>query len=337
MTVIGERGEFTLINQLEKILASSSPQARVGIGDDCAVIEGREGFWYLLTCDAQVEGTHFSLDLIPPRYLGKRVLAVNVSDIAAMGGRPRWALLSFVLRPDVESEWWEAFLTGIGEAAETYHLEVIGGNLASTSSAMVFDVTLLGEVEREKPLLLRSCARVGDVILVTGFLGESRAGLAIGQQGRKEEKERYWPLVERFFSPTPRLEVGQFLGGLKERIALIDVSDGLLQDLSHLLEQSKVGALIDVEALPVSPLFAQWCEEKKCDPLPFLLGGGEDFELLFTLPCALAEGVRREIPARYGIPVHRIGEIVGEEGIHLRRGNTIERVNPQGWDHFQRR
>ncbi len=336
MTVIGERGEFTLIAQLAELFRASPQGSIVSIGDDCAVVEGREGFFYLLTCDTQVEGSHFLLDLIPPRYLGRRVLAVNLSDIAAMGGKPRWVLLSFVLRKDIENTWWEELLQGIHEEAQAYGLEVIGGNLASTASAMVFDVTLLGEVERGRPLLLRSCAQVGDVILVTGFLGEAKAGLTIAREGSAEERERYFSLVERFFAPQPRVEVGQFLGDLKERIALIDVSDGLVQDLAHIGERSGVGAVIEVDALPVSPSLAEWCRERDIDPLPLVLEGGEDFELLFTLREDLAEYVIREVPARFGIPLHCIGRIVAEEGIRLKRGDTLEVVVPRGWDHFQR-
>lgn len=335
MKAIGDFGEFGMIGRLRTVFSSSQPHIIKGIGDDCAVFEGRSGFFYLLTCDVQVEGVHF-LPQTPPRFLGKRVLAVNLSDIAAMGGVPVLALLSFVLRPSLPVDFWEDFLVGLREEAETYHVDIVGGNLARTEGSLCFDVTLLGEVERERPILLRSNAREGDAVLVTGYLGESRAGLSIAQHGDEREKEQYQGLWERFVLPTPRIEVGRFLGSLGERIALIDVSDGLLQDLSHIARESGVGAVLDVTALPISPLLQDWCRKREQDPVQFALRGGEDFELLFTVRGEIAEEVAREVEKNCGVRVRVIGEIVKESGIYLVQEGKTEPVIPEGWNHFRK-
>ncbi|MEN3202267.1 MAG: thiamine-phosphate kinase [Atribacterota bacterium] len=321
-------GEFGLIAHIRKLFPE--------IGDDCAVLPGRSGFFLLATVDSQVEGTHFRLSLIPPFSLGRRLLVANLSDIAAMGGIPRYALTSFVLREDIPFSWFEEFLLGLQEEALRYGVTVVGGNLARTAGPVTLDLVLLGEVEDDRPLLLRSNARPGDCIFVTGYLGEAKAGFLLVEQG--EERSEYQPLRERFFTASPRLSVGRFLGSLGERIALIDVSDGLLQDLGHILEESKVGAVLEKEALPVSSLLAQFCKEKHYDPLDFVFRGGEDFELLFTAPPHLEEIILRSIPGRLGIPVSRIGNIIPEEGkIFIEEDGKLLPLSTLGFDHFVRK
>ncbi|MGC8777261.1 MAG: thiamine-phosphate kinase [Candidatus Caldatribacteriaceae bacterium] len=335
MKHIQDLGEFGIIEGLRGRFRALRNLVIAGIGDDCAVMEGREGFFYLLTCDTQVEGVHFFPDT-PPRLLGKRVLAVNLSDIAAMGGVPLLALLSFVLRPSLPVDFWEEFIAGLEEEAGAYGVDIVGGNLARTEGVLSFDVTLLGEVEKERPLLLRSNARVGDAVLVTGYLGESRAGLLIAQEGSESEKERYRPLWERFLLPEPRIAVGRFLGALGERVALIDISDGLTQDLSHIAEESGVGMVLEAGAIPISARLRDWCEEKGEEPLQLALEGGEDFELLFTVPKKCAEDVARDIEESCGVKTWVVGEVVEKRGIYLKKEGKIESVVLRGWNHFQR-
>ncbi|MBC7217300.1 MAG: thiamine-phosphate kinase [Candidatus Caldatribacterium sp.] len=324
---IRDLGEFGVIARIRKLFP--------GIGDDCAVLPGREGYLLLATVDSQVEETHFRLSLIPPFSLGRRLLVANLSDIAAMGGIPRYALTSFVLREDLSFAWFEEFLSGLHEEALRYGVEIVGGNLARTTGPMVLDLVLLGEVEKDRPLLLRSNARPGDRIFVTGYPGEARAGLLLAE--RNDARGEYESLRERFLVPSPRLEIGRFLGSLGERVALIDVSDGLLQDLGHILEESRVGAVLEREALPVSLSLARFCEEEHLDPLDFVLRGGEDFELLFALPSHLEGVILREIPRRFGVPVSAIGAIVAEDGVFLREGKELLSLTPWGFDHFMRR
>lgn len=321
-------GEFGIIAHLRRFFPE--------IGDDCAFLPGREGYFLLATVDSQVEGTHFQITLIPPFFLGRRLLVANLSDIAAMGGVPRYALTSFVLREDVPFSWFEEFLLGLHQEALSHGVTVVGGNLARTGGPMVLDLVLLGEVEKDRPLLLRSNARPGDAIFVTGYPGEAKAGFLLAAQG--DTCPEYRLLRERFFAASPRLSVGRFLGSLRERIALIDVSDGLLQDLGHILEESRVGAILKKEVLPVSPLLVQFCRERGYDPLDFVLRGGEDFELLFTAPPHLEGVILQHIPEHLGIPVARIGEVIPEEGrIFMEEGEKLLPVDARGFDHFARK
>ncbi|MGQ9472539.1 MAG: thiamine-phosphate kinase [Candidatus Caldatribacteriaceae bacterium] len=334
MNTLQDLGEFGLIRKLENIFHPSQKLVITGIGDDCAVIEGREGFFYLVTCDTQVEKVHF-LSSVPPRFLGRRILSVNLSDIAAMGGVPIVALLSFVLRPSVSLDFLETLIEGLHEEAKKYKVDIVGGNLSRTDGALSFEVTMLGEVERGRPLPLRSCARVGDAIVVTGFLGESRAGLSITLGNDEEEKEKYRLLWERYCVPQPRIEVGRFLGSLGERIALIDISDGLVQDLLHVTQASGVGAILYAEAIPLSPLLREWCKRRGEDPLQLALGGGEDFELLFTMERVLAEEVVKDMERLCGVQATIVGEVIEERNIFLSREGKSERLVLPGWNHFQ--
>ncbi len=321
-------GEFGIIAHIRKVFSK--------IGDDCAILPGRDGFLLLATVDSQVEGTHFRLPLIPPFLLGRRLLVANLSDVAAMGGIPRYALTSFVLREDIPFDWFEELLRGLQEEALSSGVEIVGGNLARVEGPVVLDLLLLGEVERDRPLLLRSNARPGDEIFVTGYPGEARAGFLLVE--RNDTRKEYQPLRERFFVASPRLSVGRFLGSLGERIALIDVSDGLLQDLGHILEESRVGAVLEKETLPVSPLLARFCKEENLNPLDFVLRGGEDFELLFTAPPCLERIIQEEIPERFGVPVARIGRIIPERGkILVREGEDLLPLDFRGFDHFARK
>ena len=323
-------GEFGIIAHIRDMFPFR--KAFLGVGDDCAIFEGREGFWSLVSVDSQVEGTHFRLSLVPPKILGRRLLRVNLSDIAAMGGIPCYALASFVLREDVHFDWLKEVLEGIREEAENNDMEVIGGNLACTRGEMVLDIVVLGEVEQSRPLLLRRNARVGDVIFVTGYPGEAGAGFLLAE--RQNDPGVYRPLLERFLLPEPRLRVGRFLGEFGARIALIDISDGFLQDLGHILEESEVGALLFKENIPVSSLLAQFCKAERRDPFEFVFRGGEDFELIFTVPRDLADVVERYFKECLDISLHRVGEIIEGRGILLEEDGRVSPLSPKGWNHF---
>ncbi|MCD6156298.1 MAG: thiamine-phosphate kinase [Candidatus Atribacteria bacterium] len=336
MSYLSEVGEFGFIEKIKEMFPSFSPLLVQGIGDDCAVFKGREGWHNLVTCDVQVEEVHFKMDLFPPFLLGRRILAVNISDVAAMGGLPRFALLSFVLRLDLEEEWLSEVLRGIKAEAERFEVDIIGGNLSRVAGSLVFDVTLIGEVESGHPLLLRSNARVGDLILVTGYPGEAACGLQIILEGSKEEIIRFERLCRRCLAPLPRVEEGRVIAESGYPCALIDVSDGLLQDLSHILEASGAGAVVHLESLPLSEDIQNFAREKAVDPFLPILSGGEDFELLFTAPPQLAEKLKAEIQRRTSTPVWIIGEVVKGKGVQLYRKGEVVSVDYQGWNHFKK-
>lgn len=333
MSTLTDIGEFGLIDLIKKKFTPYGSETVVGIDDDCAVVMGREGFYTLYTCDSQVEGSHFITELVPPYLLGQKVLTVNLSDIAAMGGTPRFALLSLVLRSDISIEWIDTLLEGFRYKANQYSVEIIGGNLAHTENELVFDVTLIGEVKKNR-LLLRSQARVGDMILVTGSLGDSAAGLKIllGEQKMNRAREQY--LLNRYFLPEPRVEVGKILTESNDRIALIDISDGFAQDLGHILKQSRVGAIIDLARIPLSKQLISWCSEQNYSPLDFASSGGEDYELIFTMAPQNVYKLRNKIQNEIGVPVTIVGEITTGNELIFQKNNINYKFHTSGWNHF---
>ncbi len=333
MKKLQEIGEFAFIERIQGFFPSFQSNVLVGIGDDCAVVEGREGHPLLLTCDSQVEGVHFLSSLTPPRRVGRRLVAVNLSDIAAMGGRPVHALLSCVWRGDVEDEWALEFVKGVQEESRRYAVNMVGGNLSQTSHSMVFDLTVVGEIDGS-PRLLRRYAVPGHVVMVTGTLGDAAAGLAVLKRWGQEGKERYPRLVERYWSPVPRLEVGQILASVEREFALIDISDGFSQDLGHILDQSGVGVEIDLAALPLSVELKNFCQENGCDPLSFALEGGEDYELIFTAPEEDSYWLCHRIEEKTGVHVQVVGRVTSEHVRKVQQGRKKRKFLPAGWRHF---
>lgn len=336
MSFLEEIGEFGLIEKFKNWFIPQSSRVILGIEDDCAVVEGNCDRWYLLTCDSQVEDIHFVKKMIPPHLLGRRVLAVNLSDIAAMGGDPLWALLSLVLNPSLGEEWLNRFFQGVREEAKEFGLDIIGGNLARSFGPLVFDLTLIGEMDRGAPLLLRRNAQPGELIGVTGTLGDSAAGLKIVSSGKSKDMEIYSFLCNRYFCPTPRVKVGKAIRRLDLRGALIDISDGFIQDLGHILEESKVGATIEADRLPLSSDLKKWCFEKKCDPWNLALAGGEDFELIFTFPREREEEIKTYIWQVAGVEVTVVGEITSEKKLTIFQEGKEIKPSLRGWNHFRK-
>jgi len=264
---ISDIGEFGLIAKISGILGASE------IGDDCAVIPlGERNL--LLTTDALVEGVHF-LESIPPEALGWKAVSVNVSDVVACGGRPGHLLISLVL-PDMEANWVERLYEGIKRACDFYECRVVGGNL-SRGGVKIIDVFVLGEAKRP---VLREGAKPGEKLFVSGTLGDSRAGLELLKEGRRDYKPHELTLIERHTRPTARKDYVRHIA--KYASACIDISDGLIQDAGHLAERSGVRIDIDSKAIPLSEELKRFCEERERDPLAYALGGGEDYQLLFT-------------------------------------------------------
>jgi len=330
--LVGAIGEFGLIGRLLARVPAGGGLL-VGAGDDAAVLELTPGSALVATCDGQVENVHFLRGGTPPRALGHRALAVNLSDVAAMGGRPRWALVALTLPPDLEVAWLDELYDGMAALAERHGVGVVGGNVARTAGPIVVDVTLLGEV-RPGERLTRAGARPGDAVFVTGAPGESAAGLRLLLE---PERQRSVPhrdverLLERHRAPAPRVDEGQRLARSGLATAAIDVSDGLAADLGHLLAASSVGATLDEAALPVSSPLRRLAAATGIDPIELILHGGEDYELLFTCEAGGAERVGGEL----GLPATRIGTIDREPGLRLRgRGGVVRPLAARGHDHF---
>ncbi len=334
---IEQLGEFGLIDRIRSALPEPGPNVVVGIGDDVAVLEGSAESVWLATCDVQVEGAHFLRDSITPRDLGKKALAINLSDIASAGGIPRFALVSLGLPPDLEVGFLDQLYAGLREEGEKFGVEIVGGNMSRSRLGMFIDVFLLGETLRDN-VVLRSGAAAGDRIMLTGTVGDAAAGVALLLDGNLRTDDSYAATAaERQHSPTPRVKEGALIGALRQASSMIDVSDGVASDLGHILEKSGVSARVEAARLPVRPENRELAKLARGDEWHFALHGGEDYELLITAPVGRAERLAQRITAETGTPVAIIGEILppGQPAqLVLPDGKTVP-LGVKGWDHFK--
>jgi thiamine-monophosphate kinase len=332
---ISDLGEFPLIERLEGIIAAERSDIIIGIGDDVAVLADTDEEFLLATVDSQVEHVHFLRHEITPHQLGRRALAINLSDIAAMGGRPQVALVSLALPADTEVAWMEDLYRGLREEADRYGTAVVGGNMARSPGGVFIDVCVLGRVRHEH-LLLRSGARPGDQVLVTGQLGQAAAGLklVLDPDLRVEASDRD-VLLTHLLTPTPRVTEAAAIAHAGLATAMIDVSDGLSSDVGHICERSEVGVRIWAERLPISPAVQRVAELTSSPPWQLALAGGEDYELCFTAPPE-AVGELIAAVAEAGTLVTAVGEILPAEQnrrLVLPDGQEVP-LEPSGWQHF---
>jgi len=321
--------EFELI---ERFFTRPARHAALGIGDDCAFIAPSAGQLFAISTDMLLEGRHF-LPGADPFGLGHKTLAVNLSDCAAVAARPRYALLAGAL-PDADPDWVGAFASGLFALADRYDVELIGGD--TTQGPRTFCVTILGEVPPGEALL-RSGAQVSDMIWVSGEIGRARLGLALERDEAiaPPPAALHAPALAAMHRPEPRVELGIALRGIGT--SGIDISDGLIGDLGHILERSAVGAEIHLPRIPASA----WLHERALDPqtaswgLAFVLAGGDDYELCFTAPVAKAELVRAAGRAA-GVAVTPIGRIRREPGLTVLAadGTPLDVATVKSFDHF---
>ena len=299
-----------------------------GIGDDSAVLRLPVGCEALLTTDFTLEGIHFRREWHPPESVGHRCLTRGLSDIAAMGGSPLAAFLSLALPRDLPQSWVDRFLRSLLNLAGRFGVSLAGGDTAESPHGVLADIVVLGSVPKGKAIL-RSGARPGDRIYVSGELGGSAAAvrrmMVRRMMGRSKQKLKPADFPRHFF-PEPRVELGRILREKGAASAMIDISDGLSTDLAHICEESGVGAELQAEAIPVAAIGKPLHQVDS----RFALHGGEDYELLFAAPRG------KRIPARIaGVPITQIGHIIRGQTIFLmnKEGVGYELV-PQGWEHF---
>ena len=291
----------------------------VGIGDDCAVLRVPAGHQLLVTTDFTLENVHFRREWHPPEVVGWRCLTRGLSDIAAMGGEPRAAFLSMALDRGVPQKWVTRFLAGLLEAADEFRVPLAGGDTAQSAGGIQADIVVVGSVPKGTAVL-RSGARPGDQIYVTGELGGSAAAIAGMREGKVRAAD-----YEQHFHPVARVEVGQWLRRKGLASAMIDVSDGLSTDLEHICEESGVGAEIEAAAIPRA-LVGRPARQVSFD---LALHGGEDYELLFT-------SAKKILAKVAGVAVTRVGRITRERGMVLILQNgERKRLAAQGWEHFK--
>ncbi len=327
-TVVGflfDMGEFDLIARYFANIGIKRTDVPIGVGDDGAVLHVREGCDLVITTDTMVAGTHFFPD-VDARALGHKLVAVNVSDLAAMGAEPTWLSLAMTL-PSVDEAWLAAFAAGLHETADYYNCQLIGGD--TTRGPLSFTMVAKGQVPRGKAIT-RAGAKVGDYIYVTGTLGDAALGLKLVQGQVEVSKKHHGYLLQRFHYPSPRVAIGQALRNTAS--SAMDISDGLAGDLPHILNRSGVGAYIDIQRIPLSQALKDSCPA--ADAMQLALSGGEDYELLFTVP----EDRRASLDvllSPYGVPVTCIGRITGVAGkLELKSGEQPFAYHHQGFQHF---
>lgn len=334
-------GEFELIAQLTDGLETRA-DVILGAGDDAALLALGGDDWLLVaTVDAQVEGIHFLRHIAAPEDIGHKALAVNLSDLAAMGAEPLWALVSLLLPPGhVTTDELERIYGGMRALARAYGMAIVGGNIAATSGPLILDVTALGRVRRGHEAT-RAGGQPGDVLLVVGTLGAAAAGLlALVKEPDQTKQAQLAPdmltqVRAAMVAPVPRVAAGRALAATGALGAMLDVSDGLAADLAHLCEASGTGAVLDAARIPVSPAAAAVARAYGRHPLALALHGGEDYALLCAVrPERVASAL--EAVRGAGSEAHIVGELTAAaEGLRLRRPDgRLEPLEPGGWDHL---
>ena len=327
------RGESALLRRIRRIAGlrreGLNHGVRLGLGDDAALFVARREYETILTCDWFLEGTHFLRNKHPADAVGWKCLARAVSDVAAMGGTPRCFLLSIALPRQQTKHWLDEFLAGLGRASQRFDCALAGGDTARRSEILI-DVTVLGEV-RTGRAVRRAGARPGDLIFVSGRLGEAELGLNSLRRNKAPANKRE-PCLRKHLYPEPRVSLGRWLAEKRLATAMMDLSDGLSTDLARLCAASRVGARIEAARIP-KVRQARNRRGEIYDPLLLALNGGDDYELLFAVSRSNA---RRLLRSFQGIPLTPIGEITRERTLLLRDGDGRERpLANKGWDPFR--
>ena len=317
-------GEFGLIERLERILPTS-PLVVEGIGDDCAVLRFGDR-QLLVSSDLFVENVHFRRDWATPVDIGWKAAAVALSDIAAMGGAPLFALTSLACPGDTPTATIEGIYQGMASALSRFSAVIVGGDTARVESGIALDVTVIGETVGSR-CVTRHGAEAGDCIVVTGNCGASAAGLHSLQHGHAAPE-----LQQSHFRPMPRITEGQWLCRRNGVHAMIDVSDGLLQDLEHIAAFSYLGINIMPESLPVAPALSQYCLEHGVDPHRYILDGGEDYELAFAVAASEADAILDAFHHEFRLKTTQIG-IVTDKWLGARV--DAQPIDTAGFDHFK--
>ena len=335
---LADIGEFGLIDRIHELLQKEgvqTPGLTLGIGDDTASFLPHAGYEVLVTCDCMVEGRHYLPQHITPLELGRRAMVLNISDIGAVGGKPLYALVSLGLRSDTRVSDVEAMYHGFVAELNPFEASVIGGNLTKSGDGPFIDITLIGEVEQGKTVR-RSTAKVGDAILVTGYPGQSAAGLQLLLHAERLEGLRDHPLVRAYNMPSHRAWEGRAIAKSGCVTAMIDTSDGFLGDLGHICKESAVGAELIQEKLPISEVLRQAAQNLGQNPYDLILKDSDDYELIITCDPDHVGQICSAVSSLSDVPVTEVGRITDmtrQIKLILPDG-TQSGIKPAGWDHF---
>ena len=335
--LVAELGERGAIDRILGKLSASPPGIAVGPGDDAAVVEVERGALQVLTTDALVEGVHFDLRFSSPADVGYKALAVNVSDVAAMGGTPAFALLSLMLPASCTTSTLDGLVDGLLEMAGEARVTLAGGNITRSPGPLVVDVTVTGCV-RQRRVLRRSGATSGAKLFVSGKIGAAAAGLGwLRAQPMANPIDappaELLDCVRRHRRPVPRYRLGALLGRNKAASACMDLSDGLADAVRQIADASGTGAVVDAALLPVDPGAAAWFTSQGLDPVIESLRGGDDYELLFAVPSKVKGRLRHVASLVKGLSLTHIGELTSSPSIVLRRDGADSPL-PGGFVHF---
>lgn len=331
---IKEIGESGLIQRIADNYQSPHPSVISGIGEDAAALKISEQKILLTTCDLLLEDIHFNLSLTDSYHLGRKSLAVNLSDIAAMGGTPRFFLVSLAIPSHISVEFIDDLYRGIMEMAGEFNTLLVGGDTNASPDKLMIDITMLGEVDPDH-LLKRSGTQAGDSIFVTGTLGDSALGFFALERGNNlNEPLSINSLTLRHISPYPRIKEGKVIAENHLASAMIDISDGLLADLKQILTLNMVGATVWTSQIPLSNDFKQFQIKQEHNKLDFALKGGEDYELLFTSPKTKEKDIYG-LSQQIKVPITKIGEINSSgKLVVLDQNQKPYHIDDTGYDHF---
>jgi thiamine-monophosphate kinase len=328
-------GEFGFIKKISRGCLIRPDSIVKAIGDDAAAFTTDPARISLITTDLLVERIHFLRNAISGFDLGYKSLAVNLSDIAAMGGTARESFVSIAIPEDCPLEYLEAVYDGMKDLAAQFDVNILGGDTTGSKVDLIINVVVHGTVVREE-MLCRDAAEPGDVIFSTGYLGDSKAGLHLILNNIPADSNAWRNLLRAHLRPVPHLAEGRFLAQQPGVKAAIDTSDGLSSDLGHIAEESQVGAVLCADKIPVSGDLKLFCRQYHFDPVEYALSGGEDYTLLCTVSPGEAEIVAAEFEEKFARPLFRIGEITAatEMALHHPDG-SISQIALTGWNHFK--
>jgi thiamine-monophosphate kinase len=325
--------ERDLIAKLSEIFEGASEQVICGIGDDAAVLSPDKNFNLLWTIDSLIEGIHFDLSYTSLKLLGRKALAVNLSDIAAMGGEPQYALLALGWPPERNLQGALELATGMQEMAREYGTVLIGGDTVRSPQSLTLSLTVLGRVKPDE-LLRRDRAKAGDLIYVTGTLGEAAAGLELLRHGLELPEEDKNLLIKSFLNPRPEVATGRLLARYHLATSLIDLSDGVASDLYQICLRSKVGAVVEAGRIPLTSAVKKVAALTGKDSLDLALKGGEDYRLLLTISPEKKSELK-ECFAQANLPEPwYIGRIIAGKEVRLRLPSGEVEISGKGFDHF---
>jgi len=331
---LNEIGEFGFIERFKPLFESLIQGNQTGIGDDCAIIPANDHEDWLVTTDLLMEDVHFIRRAITPEQLGYKSLAVNLSDIAAMGGTPVGSFLSIAIPPDIDVEYLDAFMQGYRRLSSRYNTPLLGGDTTGSREHLAINVCVAGKCSKGMARK-RSMAQPGDAVCVTGTLGDSAGGLQLLLH-KITPADAYGYLLQKHHLPEPRLDEGMFMAGFPAVHAMIDISDGIASDLKHILKASAVSAKVHLDWLPVSEQLKKASAEYKWNASELAAAGGEDYELLVTIAASGLKTVQEEFQKKFGTPLVKIGEITpGMPEICWMNKDVSVRFLQTGFNHFK--